>query len=324
MGVYYKSEINRRSVNEDSFCDLKMRINHEAAVHVMCVADGMGGLTQGEHYSKAAVRLLNEKLLKVIMDDAFKGSPLDEQMEQLNSFCHRVFQEINQELYTGGLNAGVQGGTTLSVLIRFWHSFIVANCGDSPVYYMKDGFLKLASDIQNAAWRMVQEGKTDEGSLIYYQNKSRLLQYLGRREAVSPFVLTLKEEEADCFLLGTDGAFGSLDTDQIGRLILDNPNRQKLLFNIFEASRNDGEEDNQTAVFYEKKPKRMESFGASLFGRQGRKEDGVRISTANEEERGEASVEIQDPVVITPAPEHRKDSLRARLFRSWLLGGRSR
>lgn len=216
----------------------------------MSVADGMGGLSAGKYYSRAAVRLVNEKLLHLIMDDSFRGSTLDEQTELLTRFCRKVFQEINLELYTAGLNAGVKGGTTLSLVIRFWHRYIIANCGDSPVYYMKDGKLHLACDIQNAAWHMVLEGRAEEGSLLYYQNKTRLLQYLGRREAVTPHLMVLDEDKADCILLGTDGVFGNLTNDQIARVLDQEKNGQEVLKALFEYARDGGEEDNQTAILY--------------------------------------------------------------------------
>ena len=250
MAVYFKSEINRRSSNEDSFCDIEFRINHEAAVHLMAVADGMGGLTGGSYYSRTAVSLFTESLLKVIMGEEFMGSPLSDQTDLLVDFCRRVFQEINQELYTRGLNAGIKGGTTLTVVLMFWHSIIIASCGDSPLYFMKEGNLSLGCEIQNAAWRMVKEGKTQQGSLLFQQNKNRLLHYLGRREAVKPFIRMMKDTEADCLLLGTDGAFGDLSAKQIEGLISGTVRRQQLIQDLFDAARNAGEEDNQTAIYY--------------------------------------------------------------------------
>ncbi len=250
MAVYFKSEINRRSSNEDSFCDIEFRINHEAAVHLMAVADGMGGLTGGSYYSRTAVSLFTESLLKVIMGEEFMGSPLSDQTDLLVDFCRRVFQEINQELYTRGLNAGIKGGTTLTVVLMFWHSIIIASCGDSPLYFMKEGNLSLGCEIQNAAWRMVKEGKTHQGSLLFQQNKNRLLHYLGRREAVKPFIRMMKDTEADCLLLGTDGAFGDLSAKQIEGLISGTVRRQQLIQDLFDAARNAGEEDNQTAIYY--------------------------------------------------------------------------
>lgn len=44
-GFLFASEINRRSSNEDSYCQMEIRMNAEAAVKAMVVADGMGGLS---------------------------------------------------------------------------------------------------------------------------------------------------------------------------------------------------------------------------------------------------------------------------------------
>ena len=321
MAVYFNSEINRRSSNEDSYCDLKLRINHEASVHVMSVADGMGGLSGGKYYSRAAVRLLNEKLLHLIMDDDFRGSSLDEQTELLLDFSGRVFQEINLELYTAGLNAGVKGGTTLSMVIHFWHSYIIANCGDSPVYYMKDDELHLASDIQNAAWHMMLEGITQEGSVIYYQNKSRLLQYLGRREQVTPYITVLEDDRADCILLGTDGVFGNLGQEEIGRILCQKKNGQNIIRDLFERARDGGEDDNQTAIYYSRDP----------AGRK-RKEGSDMISDRSKEWRAgpEPQADKADSANLSLADLHYDDAVvpgnykrvssRMSIFRQMLFG----
>ena len=47
MAFFFASEINRRSSNEDSYCQMEIRMNAEAAVKAMVVADGMGGLSGG-------------------------------------------------------------------------------------------------------------------------------------------------------------------------------------------------------------------------------------------------------------------------------------
>lgn len=45
MAFFFASEINRRSSNEDSYCQMEIRMNAEAVVKAMVVADGMGGLS---------------------------------------------------------------------------------------------------------------------------------------------------------------------------------------------------------------------------------------------------------------------------------------
>ena len=77
MAFFFASEINRRSSNEDSYCQMEIRMNAEAAVKAMVVADGMGGLSGGKYYSEAAVNLWYQELLQILMSDRFKGNPLD-------------------------------------------------------------------------------------------------------------------------------------------------------------------------------------------------------------------------------------------------------
>ena len=45
MAFFFASEINRRSSNEDSYCQMEIHMNAEAVVKAMVVADGMGGLS---------------------------------------------------------------------------------------------------------------------------------------------------------------------------------------------------------------------------------------------------------------------------------------
>ena len=49
MAFYFASEKNKREVNEDSYCQMELRINLEASVSAMVVADGMGGPVSYTH-----------------------------------------------------------------------------------------------------------------------------------------------------------------------------------------------------------------------------------------------------------------------------------
>ena len=134
------------------------------------VADGMGGLSGGKYYSEAAVNLWYQELLQTLMSDRFKGNPLDRQIEILQEFSEEIYSKLNQGLYKKGLDAGIKGGTTLSAVIHLWDTFIVSNCGDSPIYRIKNGTIELISEVHNVAEEMVREGKTTAGSVLYYQN----------------------------------------------------------------------------------------------------------------------------------------------------------
>lgn len=267
MAFYYSSEINKRSVNEDSFCNMEIRMNHEAVVSAMVVADGMGGLSAGKRYSELAINMWYGELVKTVMGDGFRDGSLEQQIDTLMDFSGQIFEKINRELYQKGMDAGVKGGTTLSCAIHFWDTWIIANCGDSPVYLMKNGSLSLVSEIQNVASQLVKKGMAKEGSAIFYQNKNRLTQYLGRREEVHPYCIRLNEEKLDSLLLGSDGAFGNLSLNQIETILYEQRDPQDMLRELFEQARFSGEDDNQTAVLYLGDKKMAEdTFRMNFYG----------------------------------------------------------
>jgi hypothetical protein len=52
-------------------------------------------------------------------------------------------------------------------------------------------------------------------------------------------------------LLGTDGAFGNLSPARIDEILLGCERGQELIETLFAEARDSGEEDNQTAIFYQ-------------------------------------------------------------------------
>lgn len=309
MAFFFASEINRRSSNEDSYCQMEIRMNDEAAVKAMVVADGMGGLSGGKYYSEAAVNMWYQELLTTLMSDRFRGNPLDRQIDILQEFSGEIYGRLNQTLYKKGLDAGIKGGTTLSAVIHFWDTVIVSNCGDSPVYALKDGHVRLISEIQNVAEKMVREGKTSAGTVLYYQNKNRLLDYLGKRAECQPYCSTFSAEEFDGILVGSDGAFGDLSTDEIAAVIAECERPQKVVGQIFERARTSGEEDNQTAVFYLMKKKEKKKKEGELQFPKTELRDTVKKK--------------EESCCYTELSEEKKPlSLKEKLLKNRFIGGR--
>ncbi|MDO4976196.1 MAG: protein phosphatase 2C domain-containing protein [Eubacteriales bacterium] len=259
MVFFVESLKNRRSNNEDSYCHMELRVNHEAKVNAFCIADGMGGLDAGKDYSQKAVSLWFEELVHTIMGEQFINCSLKTQIDTLRNFSGDVMTKINEILYKAGMDTGKVGGTTLTTVIHFWDSWIIANCGDSPVYIVRNQNLELISEIQNVAWQMVREKKTQVGSTLFYQNKNRLLQYLGRRDCVKPYVRILDDRQIQAVLLGSDGAFGDLSMNKMENILLQFPRQSKALSLLLEYAREQGENDNQTA-FLIVPPEKEEHF----------------------------------------------------------------
>lgn len=249
MVFFMESLQNKRSRNEDNYCHMDIRMNHEAVVSAYAVADGMGGLTAGDDYSRKAVSMWFEQLVRFIMSEEFRGCSLKSQIDSLKDFSSNSFHTINQSLYQNGMDAGIRGGTTLSTAIFFWDTWIFANCGDSPIYLMMNDRLEWGSQIQNVAWQLVRDGKTQPGSVLFQQNKNRLMQYLGRREEPEPYCCSMEANHITSILMGTDGAFGDLTPGQIEKIMTDTKKKDSVLQAVMELARNMGETDNQTGIY---------------------------------------------------------------------------
>lgn len=276
MPVFFKTRKNKRHTNQDSYLCMEYRVNHEAMMQVFVIADGMGGLDCGELASSMAVERWILHLQKFTMSKEFLGRSLNEQIKRLENFSYAVIETVNKEIYQEFSDRGLTGGTTLTAGILYWDTLLLTNCGDSPAYFYRksdDSFRKITKD-QNAAEQLVREGKIQRSSDEYEKQKNLLTDYLGKYRRSEPVVSTHRFQEGDRLLLGSDGAFGTLEESQI-RTLLEKKRKtpEQVPDSIFEAANRAGEEDNQTLIYYYKEEKLenrelKKKEKRSLFGRR--------------------------------------------------------
>lgn len=258
MPVYFESRKNKRSTNQDYHLFMEYRINHEAMIRIFLVADGMGGLACGELASSLAGEKWLLKLQKFTMSKEFLGRSLNEQIENLKRFSYQAVEEINEEVYRELSDRGITGGTTLTTGILYWDTLILANCGDSPAYlYQKKGnsFVSLSRE-QNAAEELLKEGKVTKDSPEYRRHKHLLTDYIGKYRRAEPHVTLVPFCAGDMLLIGSDGAFGNLQENQIKNIVKEKEHApEQIVRDILSASEQLGEEDNQTLIVYMEEPK---------------------------------------------------------------------
>ena len=261
MPVYFESRKNKRKMNQDYHLYMEYRVNYEAMIRTMLVADGMGGLSCGELAASLAGEKWMLKLQKMTISDKFLGRSLNEQIEQLKTFAYSGIQEINEEVYQELSNLGVTGGTTLTAAILYWDTLIFSNCGDSPAYYYhkdKNEFYKISKE-QNAAQELLREGKVKKDSLEYWKHKHMLTDYIGKYRMAKPYVTAIPFWKGDLILLGSDGAYGRLSDEKIESFVFaDYDNPERILKNIMNEAEKQGEEDNQTLLCYKTEVEKSE------------------------------------------------------------------
>ncbi|MFM6474680.1 MAG: PP2C family protein-serine/threonine phosphatase, partial [Dolichospermum sp.] len=96
------------------------------------VADGMGGMSQGELASKIAVKTVLEKPIP----NEFKT------VEQRNEWLISLFEKANESV----ANQVRDGGTTLSVILAISKQLMIAHVGDSRIYLLRKGEIRQISE----------------------------------------------------------------------------------------------------------------------------------------------------------------------------------
>ena len=131
----------KRKANEDALI-------LEDALGLYVVADGMGGHRAGDIASRLVVETIGEYIKKSIdNDDCDQTADFD---ETLSHEANRLLSSIrmsNQVVHEASLeNKSYRGmGSTVSAIYFTESTLIAANVGDSPIYLVRDGKIKLLS-----------------------------------------------------------------------------------------------------------------------------------------------------------------------------------
>ncbi|MGD8961882.1 MAG: protein phosphatase 2C domain-containing protein, partial [Desulfobacterales bacterium] len=131
----------RRELNEDSFF-------YDDGMGLYIVADGMGGHNAGEVASKLVVDTIHDYLNQSpdqdpVQDPIKADGKLSRDARRLLAGIHLSNHVVHQAALQNEDYKGM--GSTVSAVYLTDRTFIVANVGDSLVYLIRDGDIKLLS-----------------------------------------------------------------------------------------------------------------------------------------------------------------------------------
>lgn len=199
--------IGKRSRQQDSFgiSDLKEEVIAEKGI-LAILADGMGGLSDGEKASMATV---------ISCLNYFDTHDMDEDIsEYLVSMAENANREVREAL---GGRSGASGSTLAAALVKekklFWLSV-----GDSRIFLYRDGILEQLSKDHNYAAQLQEKVKTGEitpEEALNDPQKNALTSYIGISllEEIDYNTVALRED--DRILLMSDGAYNSLTEEEM-------------------------------------------------------------------------------------------------------------
>ncbi len=208
----------RRELNEDTFS-----ISKKYAIAI--VADGMGGRDFGEVASSLFVSTFRSYMKRFFPESVRDRTRADGSgvAEHLLTMFDTWFRSVNEAVYTfGDLDRKYREmGTTVAVLFQQADFAILGHVGDSRVYRMRSGRLKLLTEDHSFVNTQLKAKLITPEEALRSNHRNIITRAIGTREMVKPTLQVRSAKEGDVFLLCSDGLSDLVLDERIEEIMLD-------------------------------------------------------------------------------------------------------
>jgi protein phosphatase len=215
----HAQDIGARESQQDSFGfgDQDPQVLRHAGF-VAVLADGMGGLQQGEQASRAAVRAFLEAYRQKTEAESVPAA-LERSVRTANSAVHSLSREL-------GVAEGL--GTTLVACVLHQDRLHWISVGDSNLYLCRDGGLTRLTRphvFANLLEKAVSVGSLTPEQAAAHPERESLTSYIGaeRIAEIDASAQPLQLEPGDVVMLASDGLFKTLDDAEIRATLTGRP-----------------------------------------------------------------------------------------------------
>jgi serine/threonine protein phosphatase PrpC len=219
----------KRLQNEDNYGVRQQQLSNTETMILGVVADGMGGMAQGELASKIAVQTVLEEPIPTNFKTA----------EQRNEWLITSFQKANESV----ANTVKDGGTTLSVILAIAKQLMIAHVGDSRIYLLQKGEIRQLSEDHSLVALLVASGEITQEESLEHPDRNILTKSIGSKRRLSDgYVQNLKNtteelsinlENGDILLLCSDGVWDLVPTNELAEIFGTHQNtHQDLQFGV--------------------------------------------------------------------------------------------
>lgn len=227
---------NFKKVNEDCATILRYDALSLSAV-LMAVADGVGGLNEGETASRKAIDCIEDWWADIAWESATTlDALLDGMVKTVQTANALILQEARRRK--------IQMGTTFSAILFRENEYRYLHVGDSRIYRI-DGaqggpIVQLTFD-HTAKMPAQVGGRTVE--------KTYLTECLGYKDSFKRDIGFGKMNRGDIFLLCSDGIYKTIEDKEIGKICRKHKSRvDKASYHLISRAKQNGEQDNLTAA----------------------------------------------------------------------------
>ena len=174
---------------------------------MMVVADGMGGMSNGEVASSLIIKEMKAWFEKLDVDYYSYSKNLTEELRA-------AIQDVNRKMWKKNIDEYQESGSTIVVAVTCQNITIVANVGDSRAYIIENQGISQITDDDSPVYYLWKQGKIKEKDDIRFHKESNLItQFMGIDEEVVPQIAGVKRSIP--VILCSDGVSDCLSDDEI-------------------------------------------------------------------------------------------------------------
>ena len=208
--------------------DVALAITHpkDENIHLLLVADGMGGKEHGEiassYTAKTFEKWFKSRSPKVLNDCEKVEDQIIELVDQINE---AIIKKMGQNIT----------GTTLSLALVNRSGTVIANSGDSRIYIYKNKKLIQLSEDDSDVWCYYKYGMVRKDDLRFFYNNNIITACIGLANDICTVQTEIIENNYDSILVLTDGVTDLITDRKIKKIMESNRNKDVLSKIIHEA-----------------------------------------------------------------------------------------
>ena len=204
------------------------------------VADGMGGLAQGQQASQSAIEVLESA---------------DLQTEDIQGYLNDLVVRANQAVRQKARD----GGTTLSAILVKGSQLNIAHVGDSRIYLIRRGIICQLSEDHSMVGMLIASGQLSLEASFNHPDRSVLLRSLGSKPVISAEYIqtldrygqadSLRLADQDILLLCSDGVWDLVNPNELADIFtISKSSLQSAVDQVIAEVLNRGANDNATLI----------------------------------------------------------------------------
>jgi PPM family protein phosphatase len=216
----------KRASNQDRI--LLCPFNSPPDSVVAAVADGLGGMQDGDKAAEIAVETVKEAASELSRCMTLKFNDVSDLLTD-------IYERANNRIldYSRASDKAGAVGTTLTTLVLSDSRYLIAHLGDSRCYRINLSGVQQVTRDHTLADELVRQGTLDEREYNASPFRNQLTRSLGAKQFCEADIvpeLEFGHPEGDCtFLLCSDGFYSRLENTDLSRLGVPSPALQDVL-----------------------------------------------------------------------------------------------